>query len=58
MPLFNWLTQKDLNDAVNNTVSGDFTKYLIDTSGKLVGIFNPEIDPLNNILQDAIKGIE
>ena len=58
LPLYQWLNQKILNGSVDNIVTSDFTKYLINSSGQLTGIFSPEVEPMSSVLQDAIKGIE
>lgn len=58
LPLYQWLTHKRENGAIDNIVVDDFTKYLIDTSGHLIGMFKSRVEPMSNDMQDAIKGIE
>jgi glutathione peroxidase len=56
--LYLWLTQKNQNGALDNVIHGDFTKYLINESGQLIGMFQPSVEPLDEELQNAIKDIE
>lgn len=58
LPLYLWLTQKAENSAMDNVVTEDFTKYLLDESGHLVGMFSSRVEPMSSDIQDAIKGIE
>jgi len=54
LPLYKWLTLAEKNGVVNNPVTGDFQKFLINGKGSLVGIFSPDTDPLATELQNAI----
>jgi glutathione peroxidase-family protein len=36
-------------------IKADFQKYLIDESGKLVGVFAPGVSPLDSQIRDAIS---
>jgi glutathione peroxidase len=56
--LYEWLTQQSENNVVNNIVHGDFTKYLVDGSGNLIGIFLPQVEPMDEDIQNTIKGID
>ncbi len=38
-PLYQWLTQKDLNGRKNSTVRWNFQKYLIDPTGHLIDFY-------------------
>lgn len=58
LSLFQWLTQKGQNGVIDNVLLEDFTKYLIDGSGHLIGVFRPTIEPMSSDIQDAINGIE
>ncbi len=44
-PLYKWLTSKELNGFEDSSVKWNFQKYLIDESGKLVGIIPPKNKP-------------
>lgn len=52
--LYNWLSDINANGMMNSSVSHDFYKYLINGEGKLIGIFNEEVSPLDDKVQDAI----
>lgn len=46
-PLYNWLTNKELNDCKSSTVKWNFQKYLIDPKGMLVDYFYSTTKPLS-----------
>jgi glutathione peroxidase len=54
-PIYQWLTQISQNGTMNNQVTGDFDKFLMNGSGKLVGEFGSRIDPMDSIIVNAIK---
>lgn len=54
-PLYNWLTHSAQNGVMENTLSNDFYKFLIDRSGNLIGAFAPSVDPMSQQIQDAIE---
>lgn len=53
-PVYKWLANKYLNDAVNAKVKTDFQKYLIDSKGRLVGQFDSSVHPLDSLLLNAV----
>lgn len=53
-PLFKWLTQANLNGALNCNVKGDFYKFLVDSSGNFAGVFAPSVNPMSDELKSAI----
>lgn len=53
-PLFSWLTDISKNQMMNNKISGDFYKFLINEDGLLVGEFVPSVDPLEDQVQNAL----
>ena len=53
--LYQWLSQGAQNGFGDNDVPGDFSKYLIDSKGKLIGVFSGPIDPLDDDIQSSIK---
>ena len=55
-PLYQWLTTKDQNGAIDMPVSNDFQKYLIDGSGNIIGVFDKTVSPLSDNIQNAIQG--
>jgi len=44
-PIYQWLTNKDLNGESNSTVKWNFQKYLINEEGVLVDVVNPWVRP-------------
>ena len=54
-PLYQWLTQKNQNGVVDNIIRNDFTKFLINGQGQLVGFFDESINPLDAKVLAAIR---
>lgn len=54
-PIYNWLTDKDLNGYKNSSVKWNFQKYLINEKGELVDYYNPMTKPND---KDIIEWIE
>jgi len=54
-PVFQWLTRKANNGAVDVNIQNDFYKFLIDGSGRLVGAYDNTVNPTDSVIQDAIK---
>jgi len=46
-PLYQWLTQKELNGKEDSSVKWNFQKYLIDEQGRLVAHFSSRTKPLD-----------
>ena len=47
-PLYQWLTDKTLNGVLDNEVSWNFQKYMINPEGELEHMFSPETSPLDD----------
>jgi len=47
-PLFQWLSDKDLNGWNDGSPRWNFTKYLIDETGELTNVFPSTVRPLSN----------
>jgi glutathione peroxidase len=54
-PVYQWLTNKNLNGVESSAITWNFQKYLIDERGKLVQHFSPKTDPED---PEIIKWIE
>ncbi len=54
-PVFQWLTQKELNGWNEQRPVWNFTKYLVDEEGKLMHVFGPAISPLDANLVSALS---
>jgi glutathione peroxidase len=46
--VFHWLSSKELNGWNDKGPSWNFSKYLIDEEGKLIGYFDPSVSPLSS----------
>lgn len=53
-PLYQFLTQKELNGYSDSEVKWNFQKYLIDEGGQLIHVFSPMVEPLSDELIKAI----
>ena len=53
--LYKWLTDSTRDGGAE--VSGDFQKFLIDTDGKLIGVFAGSVDPMDALIQNSIKKV-
>jgi glutathione peroxidase len=45
-PLFKWLTQKAENGVMDAEIKWNFTKFLLDENGKLIGVFPSKVNPM------------
>ena len=54
-PIYQWLTNKNLNGLGDFSVSWNFNKFLIDENGKLINHFGSNTKPLSEELLNAIK---
>ena len=54
-PLYQWLTDKDLNGVENTTVKWNFHKYLVDGKGQFVDYFYSITKPLSSKITRQLK---
>ena len=54
-PLYNWLTNSDLNGRKNSTVKWNFQKYLIDEDGQLIDTFLSTTKVSSSTLKNFLK---
>jgi len=52
--LYNWLSDSTINGMTDSRVNKDFYKFLVNSEGKLIGIFTNQVNPLDSVLQNAI----
>jgi glutathione peroxidase len=45
-PLFKWLTQKAENGVMDAEIKWNFTKFLLDEKGTLIGVFPSKVNPM------------
>lgn len=55
-PVYQWLTRKENNGLSNSRVKKNFQKYLINEQGRICGLFDGSVSPLNPVIQAAIDG--
>jgi glutathione peroxidase len=53
--VYKWLTRKTLNGIMNAPVRDDFQKYLLNESGKITGVFDGRLSPLDPVILRAIR---
>jgi len=53
-PVFKWLTNQPLEGAANKQISWNFQKFLCDENGKLLSVYGPAEDPVNEDLLQKI----
>ena len=53
-PLYGFLTGKDTNPGFAGQVTWNFAKFLVDREGKVIGRFNPQVEPLAPEVTEAI----
>jgi glutathione peroxidase len=54
-PLYQWLTNKQLNGHKNSSVKWNFQKYLINEKGQLVDYFLTMTKPLSSKITNYLK---
>ncbi len=54
-PLYKHLTSKDTNPKFGGPVQWNFTKFLIDRNGAIVGRFEPDVEPESREVVQAIE---
>jgi glutathione peroxidase len=47
-PIFKWLSDQKQNGWNEQAPSWNFSKYVIDEQGKLIGYFDPGVSPLGS----------
>ncbi len=53
-PLYQYLSNKELNGVTEKSPNWNFCKYLIDENGKIIEFFPSKIDPLNEEITKLI----
>jgi glutathione peroxidase len=55
-PLYNWLTHKSENGKIDQDVTWNFQKFLIDENGNLVDVLQPKESPMSEKIVKWITG--
>lgn len=54
-PLYQYLSNKDMNGVVGNVPNWNFSKYLVDENGQVVKYFADRVSPLSPEITDLLK---
>lgn len=54
-PIYQWLTQKSLNDVADHEVKWNFNKFLLDENGKFLSYFSSKVTPSDSALISMIE---
>ncbi len=54
-PIYNWLSNENLNGWNDKNPNWNFNKYLIDREGKLIGLWGAAIDPQSKEITNLIN---
>lgn len=54
-PIYQWLTNKELNGVDNYKVKWNFTKFLVNEEGELIGQWDSKVKPEDPAILAAIK---
>jgi glutathione peroxidase len=54
-PLFGWLQGKETNPAFGGPIKWNFNKFLVGKDGKVIGRFEPQVEPLSPEVKGAIE---
>lgn len=54
-PIYKWLTQINRNGVIGDYIKGDFQKFIIDKTGKIVAVYSGAVDPMDTIVVNALK---
>lgn len=55
-PIYQWLTQKDMNGVMDTDVKWNFQKYMIDEEGRLVDYLSPRESPMSDKVISWLEG--
>jgi glutathione peroxidase len=54
-PVFRWLSDASQNGWNDRQPAWNFSKYLVDEEGRLIGVFDPAVDPLGKEIAGALQ---
>ena len=54
-PIYQWLSSKSKNGWNNKAPSWNFSKYIVDESGRLIGRFGPKVTPTSSEIIQLIE---
>jgi glutathione peroxidase len=53
-PIYQWLTQKEMNGVLNTEITWNFNKFLLDENGMLISKFESNVNPLSTEITDKL----
>jgi glutathione peroxidase len=53
-PVFRWLADQAAALNKSKEITWNFQKYLLDESGRLLDVFSPAADPINEVIMEQI----
>jgi glutathione peroxidase len=54
-PVFTFITSLDYSDGTNKEITWNFQKFLFDETGRLIAVFPPAADPMNETMMRYIS---
>ena len=54
-PLFDWLQSAETNPVFGGAIKWNFNKFLVGKDGKVIGRFEPKVEPLSPEVKGAIE---
>lgn len=54
-PVFRWLSDASQNGWNDRQPAWNFSKYLVDEEGRLIGVFDPAVDPMGKEIAEALQ---
>ena len=54
-PIYQWLTNQEVDGKTNHTVKWNFHKFLVNPEGKLVGVYSSRVNPQSPEIVTAIQ---
>jgi glutathione peroxidase len=54
-PVYGWLANTGANGVSDVKITKDYQKILIDETGRITGLFNSRVSPLDSVVQKAIR---
>lgn len=53
-PVYDWLAKSSENGSIDGAVQGDFQKFLISSTGEVVGVYAAKVQPMDTLITHAV----
>ena len=53
-PIYQWLTQKEMNGVLNTEITWNFNKFLLNENGMLISKFESNVNPMSTEITDKL----